>query len=290
MSLDATRWAWRQTLDSPSKLLLLSLSDRCGEDDTCWPSWARLNCDTGLDRKTINSCLRRLAEAGLIRDTGRRTGKTKKVVVWRLVGVPHREEGGNRNSPQNGTVPFFPRKSNKNGTVEQSQKRDAEPTINNQKKEPTTTGGGRVDVDFPLEIQDLTGARETVQHADLPYELAQTVVDEVAGQIRGGAAKFPSRLLNHLIEKAKTGKIERSPWGRKIVEEREAARRAAAAKADLELRDRSSKAQVLPTAPPPTDSSAILPCILSRAQPEVIAAVHRIRQGAKSHQPATQRG
>ncbi|MHB1670125.1 helix-turn-helix domain-containing protein [Thiomonas sp.] len=276
MSADATRWAWQQQLDSRSKLLLLSLSDRAGEDDTCWPSWARLSFDTGLDRKTVNSCLMRLTEAGLIRDTGRRVGRTKKVVVWRLVGVPHREEGGN--SPKKGTVPFFPGNSPEKGTVKQSQKRNSEPTFTKPKKEPTTTSGGSVDVDFPLDIQDLKGALETVQHADLSPELAQIVIDELAGQIRVGAARFPSRLLNHLIKKAKSGEIERTSWGRKIAEEREAARRAAAAEADLERRRRISQAAAGPAAGATSDGIDIISLLANQGDSaEVVAALSRIR-------------
>lgn len=143
---------------------------------------------------------------------------------------------------------------------------------------PATKGGGGLDLDFFSEIEDLPGALETVQHADLSSELAQIVVDEVAGQIRGGVAKFPSRLLISLIQKAKTGEIERTTWGRKIAEEREAARRAGAAEADLERRRLASEALVPADAPPPPDSSAFLACALSKAHPDIAAAVRRLRK------------
>lgn len=85
MSIDATRWAWRQQGLRPSdKLVLLSMADRAGEDHTCFPSKPRLEQDTGLDRKTIIKCWERLQESGLIHDTEKRVGHTGQVIVWQL--------------------------------------------------------------------------------------------------------------------------------------------------------------------------------------------------------------
>lgn len=86
MSIDATRWAWRQQGLRPSdKLVLLSMADRAGENHTCFPSKPRLERDTGLDRKTIIKCWDRLCEYGLLRDTERRVGHTGQVIVWQLL-------------------------------------------------------------------------------------------------------------------------------------------------------------------------------------------------------------
>jgi hypothetical protein len=98
MSLDATRWAWdRKGLSSNEKLVLLCLADMAGYGDYCWPSQGHLCRETGLHVKTVRrvlDALSRPVEAdgfGLIADSGRRTGRTRQVIVWRLVGVPHRE-------------------------------------------------------------------------------------------------------------------------------------------------------------------------------------------------------
>ncbi|MCF9034685.1 helix-turn-helix domain-containing protein, partial [Acinetobacter nectaris] len=95
MSLDATLWAWKCRIPksgkgctkSSKKLVLLSLADRAGEDHTCWPSIARLELDTELDRKTIVRILAELQEDGLIKDTFERKGSSRKVKVFRLMGV-----------------------------------------------------------------------------------------------------------------------------------------------------------------------------------------------------------
>ena len=99
MSLDATNWAWKITLNEKlggsrkplKRLLLLSLADRAGEDHCCYPSMARLERDTGLERKTVLKIIAELLEEGLIEDTGERKGTTKRVKVYRLIGVNGRE-------------------------------------------------------------------------------------------------------------------------------------------------------------------------------------------------------
>ena len=54
MSIDALKWAWTAPVDSASeRLVLLSLADRAGEEHTAWPSIARLENDTKLNRKTV---------------------------------------------------------------------------------------------------------------------------------------------------------------------------------------------------------------------------------------------
>ncbi|OTG93609.1 helix-turn-helix domain-containing protein [Acinetobacter sp. ANC 4654] len=123
MSLDATIWAWKVrqkqkkggSIKPLKKLVLLSLSDRAGEDHCAYPSVARLVEDTEMDRKTVLKIIDELIEDGLIVDTGERKGRTKQVKVYQLVGVNGREtvpttvlfDAGNDdlNSPNSGTVP-----------------------------------------------------------------------------------------------------------------------------------------------------------------------------------------
>jgi hypothetical protein len=92
------------------KLILLSLADRAGADNTAFPSYETLTNDTGANRKTICKAINELKALRLIADTGERKGPTKSVIVWQLVGVPDRHEAvpkteqfQNRSSPKNGT-------------------------------------------------------------------------------------------------------------------------------------------------------------------------------------------
>src|SRR5690606_34985547 len=99
MSLDASNWAWRVELSEKKggcriplkRLMLLSLADRAGEDHCCYPSMQRLEKDTGLERKTVLKIVAELLEDELIADTGERKGSTKRVKVYRLIGVNGRE-------------------------------------------------------------------------------------------------------------------------------------------------------------------------------------------------------
>ncbi|MDP1664495.1 MAG: helix-turn-helix domain-containing protein [Methylobacter sp.] len=133
MSTDATRWAWLQREIKPTaKLVLLSMSDRAGETHECYPSIKRLCEDTNLDRKTVIRSVKALCDCGLMTDTGKRKGLTGQVIVYRLIGVVSRSQADeleDDNDTKSGTVPkpeqfpfsdetvpFFPRKSPKNGT------------------------------------------------------------------------------------------------------------------------------------------------------------------------------
>ncbi|AOT27006.1 helix-turn-helix domain containing protein [Vibrio phage VaK] len=80
----------RESLDikpASLKLLLLSMADRADEDHCCFPSIVRLEKDTGLNRKTILSGIKKLIDCGVLKDTGEKRGRTMRVIVYKLVGV-----------------------------------------------------------------------------------------------------------------------------------------------------------------------------------------------------------
>ena len=87
-----------QVNTSAQRLVLLSLADRAGENNTCFPSNARLAQDTVLNIKTVQKVIGQLMELGLVEDTGKRTGATNQVRVLQLVGVNQRKK------PKNGLV------------------------------------------------------------------------------------------------------------------------------------------------------------------------------------------
>ena len=122
MSLDATIWAWSQQIRPTQKLVLLSLADRAGENDDCWPSIKRLEFDTGLNRKTVLKAIKDMAALGLLVSKKTAFGRTNN---YRLIDVQHREERSqdgserlrrNHNSPKNGTIDKDASNSPKNGT------------------------------------------------------------------------------------------------------------------------------------------------------------------------------
>lgn len=128
MSRIANDWAWSLTIKPASlKLLLLAMADRADEYHRCYPSIERLVKDTGLDRKTIISNIDKLQEAGVLTDTGKRTGKTGKVKIYRLNLVEvDGKIGGNSNDAENGIIP----------KTESSQKRTGNSTKNGTLNDP----------------------------------------------------------------------------------------------------------------------------------------------------------
>lgn len=88
MSLDATRWAWRQKITATQKLVLLSLADRADENHHCYPSTKRLVDDTCLYRETIFKAIDDLEKLSLL-SVKRELGKGNK---FTLIGVNDRHE------------------------------------------------------------------------------------------------------------------------------------------------------------------------------------------------------
>lgn len=125
MSVEAITWAFSQQVgNATAKSVLVAMANCAGPEFVCWPSMAYLQTVTEQDRKTVLANIKRLKQRRLIAATEERKGKTGQVVVYRL--NPTAEESQERNSSENGPVPFFPAK----GPVfpaNRSQKRDTEP-------------------------------------------------------------------------------------------------------------------------------------------------------------------
>jgi DNA-binding transcriptional MocR family regulator len=130
MSIEAMQWAFNQDIKPSSmKFVLVALGDNAQHDGMAWPSIAALSEKTGQDRKTVMSALDRLEAAGYLTDTGKRTGSTGQIKVYRFNFAREKDK-----SPENGTlgkeyrfshqtVPnfppkstVFPHKSTENGT------------------------------------------------------------------------------------------------------------------------------------------------------------------------------
>jgi len=127
MSISAINWAFKQAgIKSADKFLLVCLANFANEDGEAYPSIARISEYTCQNRKTIIAASKRLVQANLMCDTGRRVGKTGQIIVYRLWLDELVERSQIRNSPKNGTVPFLPAKSPV-FTSKESQKRDTEP-------------------------------------------------------------------------------------------------------------------------------------------------------------------
>ena len=110
MSRIANDWVWKQNIKPAThKLILLAMADRADEYHCCYPSIARLERDTGLNRKTIQKGISNMIACGLLSDTGKRVGSTNKVRVLRMnIGEEQsqkRDDLQADNHPKNGNVP-----------------------------------------------------------------------------------------------------------------------------------------------------------------------------------------
>ena len=109
MSIQAITWAFDQSVKpSGTKFVLVVMANCANEAGDAYPSIDHLCHATGQDRKTVIEGVARLVGMGLMMDTGERKGRTGQVKVFRLT-VPETEQ----------------LKNTENGTIEQSQKRDA---------------------------------------------------------------------------------------------------------------------------------------------------------------------
>ncbi|CAB4144562.1 Helix-turn-helix domain containing protein [uncultured Caudovirales phage] len=90
---------------SSDKFILVCMANYADDEGRCYPSHAALARDTSLDRKTIIAGIRRLVAAGLVLDTGCRTGGTGRVPVYVIGGDMVPETGPLDDGV---IVPFFP--------------------------------------------------------------------------------------------------------------------------------------------------------------------------------------
>jgi hypothetical protein len=128
VSRKSNDWAWNQPIKPASmKLTLLAMADRTNEEHECWPSYTRLEKDTGLNKKTIMKNIHLLVDQGLIEDTGKRKGSTGQVKVFKFTFKDTQKRNSTKNGhvtkePENGTLTIP-----KNGYLKDTQKRVSEP-------------------------------------------------------------------------------------------------------------------------------------------------------------------
>jgi pyocin large subunit-like protein len=87
MSIAAIAWVFSQRI-KPSwlKFLLVALADNTNDLGEAWPSITAICQKTSLNRKTVIDGLDELEKRNLVEDTGRRTGPTSSIKVYRLLG------------------------------------------------------------------------------------------------------------------------------------------------------------------------------------------------------------
>lgn len=131
MSIEAITWAFKQDVQrSSAKFVLVAMADCADVHGYCWPSVAHLCDATAQNRKTVLVSLERLRADGLVEVTGKRSGRTGSVPIYRLIMRARTAAS----SPENGTADesssdtengtAWGESSPENGTAKQSQKWD----------------------------------------------------------------------------------------------------------------------------------------------------------------------
>lgn len=190
MSSKAVAWAWEQKVKpASSKLLLMAMADFCNpETNLCFPSVAALVEMTGLDRKTVLDGIARLKSMEVLRDTGRRTGRTQQIIVYRMmfpvVSLSVPKTGQLETVPiSDGKSPVFPTK--------ESRKRDTEPSIEPSKEEESIHSREFADRNLfgePVKTPEQLAAElkaETIEFIEAGWKNLSEEIPAIA-PIRGG--------------------------------------------------------------------------------------------------------
>lgn len=200
MSVKATERAWESTASGNDLLVLLALADHAGGQDDpydhAYPSVERLENMTRLSRRTVQRCLRSLAEAGHIRQTGEHVwGRGKVTIRYRIEGgrqidAASPEDRGGVTDDAGGASPVTPKPSI--GTVPNRPKRgtareqtpDAFPDDLPPELEAVAIEAGRILKSTALTRgQSRPVTRATVGHAVLTYPDRDHV--QVAREVQG---------------------------------------------------------------------------------------------------------
>jgi hypothetical protein len=81
MSIKIMTRAWDVPLPHADKLLLLALSDNANDEGLCWPGVATLGRKCGMDDRTVQRAVKRLADAGHVTVLGIREHKSNDYLV-----------------------------------------------------------------------------------------------------------------------------------------------------------------------------------------------------------------
>lgn len=206
MSITTMNWALRLSLPprtSSAKSLLMVLSYRARptaqEKFECYPSVSYLAGATGQNRKTIQSNLVKLQRWGLLSDTGRRMGKTRQVIVYRL----HLREGISTGHPQ---------KSGKN--AERSPKKNVKQPKNDAKDDQTRATDSFISIDgdrcFYAHAREKIDTRPATQSSNdiAPGDARAQVmaqIQELVQILRPGQPKRPSSPIDRTAADPREG-------------------------------------------------------------------------------------
>jgi Helix-turn-helix domain len=235
MSIAAMNWVWRQALPPTPKLVLMSLADAADDQGACWPSVATIACKCCVSTRTVRRIMQDLVAANLLSRESRlrhdRSHSSNRYVLplgggdklsgGTDVGVSTpghlRQEGtdtrvsprttkeSKRKPPQpQASVPTAPARET-TGVVSDNTSGDTAP----KGVVSDNSGGDDPDRDwfeYPKELSEPERVEARRKLAALPDDLAQQLLDELAGRMKAGAVRVaPLAYLRGLIQRARAG-------------------------------------------------------------------------------------
>lgn len=227
-------WVWRQALPPTPKLVLMSLADAADDQGVCWPSVATIACKCCISTRTVRRIMQELAAASLlsresrVRHNGSYTSNRYILALGggdKLSGGPDagvstpgrpRQEGTDtgvsprttkepkRKPPQPQTFVAVAPARETTGVVSDNSSGDAEP----KGVVSGNSGGDGPDrrLDYPKALTEPERVEARKQLAALPHDLAQQLLDELAGRMKVGTIRIaPLAYLRGLITRARAG-------------------------------------------------------------------------------------
>ncbi len=209
-------WAWDQQLTSTGKLILLSLAFNADVHGVCWPSVQTVARKCGVSSRTVQRTIQEFVASGLVqahvrfRADGSSTSNRYVLMI----------NGGDKVSATQATNedtsmlkchaapdnPVTPRTTNE-PTKKPPLPPTVSPTVAATESQHTGSGGGGLQqLVYPkgLSVSEQAAAREKL--AAFPGDLAQQLLDELAGRMEAGTIRVSSlAYLRGLVSRASAG-------------------------------------------------------------------------------------
>ena len=193
-------WAWAIELPPTSKLVLMALADIADDQGICWPCQDTLAAKCSLTVRSVRRILLQLqAQRLLVTEPRFRQNGAQASSRYRLAVVGPPDTGG---SPPRTPVSW----GEDTGVLPRT---TTEPSIEPSPPQPrvadeadtVAVGSGGGDLHFPTAISAAQRAILRARVATLPIELAQSVLDELAGRMTLTKVNNPIRYALVLMER-----------------------------------------------------------------------------------------
>lgn len=229
MSISVMNWAWHQALKPVPKLVLMALADAADESGICWPSVSTVALKCNVSARTVRRSMQVLSADGLLvseqryRKDGSCSSNQYRLLLEgddNLSPPPVSRDRipgpGCQGVPDDVVIPVTTI-----GTIKESPL-PLETASGSGTPESVVSGSGDLSVlEYPkgLSVAEQKEAKKKL--VDLPSDLAQQLLDELAACIVAGSIRVsPLAYLRGLINRAQTNEFTPEA-GLRIAEHRE---------------------------------------------------------------------